>query len=136
MCETRDLGMRWPQWHTLVFSNEITVDMRYMCPKDVIKMLVPRARSGGKFWRPSESEQKAKTSKQEWKWQRGLVVHPLSESQWNRGNFRMRIWKSEKHRSWVFQQKVSRAALPLTAPCWVPREKTESMWLGSGAVGL
>ena len=22
MCETRDLGARWPQWHTLVFSDE------------------------------------------------------------------------------------------------------------------
>ena len=29
-------------------------------------------------------EQKAKTSKKEWKWQRGIVAHPLSESQWNR----------------------------------------------------
>ena len=28
-------------------------------------------------------EQKAKTSKKEWKWQRGIVLHPLSESQWN-----------------------------------------------------
>ena len=32
-------------------------------------------------------EQKARTSKKEWKWQRGIVVHPLSESQWNRGHF-------------------------------------------------
>ena len=23
MCETRDLGIRWPQWHTLMFSDEI-----------------------------------------------------------------------------------------------------------------
>ena len=34
-------------------------------------------------------EQKAKTSKKEWKWQRGIVAHPLSESQWNRGHFSM-----------------------------------------------
>ena len=33
-------------------------------------------------------EQKAKTSKKEWKWQRGTVEHPLSGSQSNRGNFR------------------------------------------------
>ena len=31
-------------------------------------------------------EQKA-TTKKEWKWQRGIVTHPLSESQWNRGPF-------------------------------------------------
>ena len=28
------------------------------------------------------------------------VVHPLSESQWNRGHFSMRKWESEKHKSW------------------------------------
>ena len=43
MCETRDLGMKWPCWHTLVFSNVITIGMRYVCPKDVKKMLVQRA---------------------------------------------------------------------------------------------
>ena len=45
MCETRDLGTKWPYWHTLVFSDEITIDMRYVCPRDVRKMLVQRARS-------------------------------------------------------------------------------------------
>ena len=29
-------------------------------------------------------EQKATMSKKEWKWHRGVVTHPLSESQWNR----------------------------------------------------
>ena len=32
-------------------------------------------------------EQKAKTSKKEWKWQRGNVTHTPSESQWNQGHF-------------------------------------------------
>ena len=41
-CETRDLGFKWPQWHTLMFSQEIETDMRL---KDVEKMLVQRARS-------------------------------------------------------------------------------------------
>ena len=45
MCETRDLGIKWPYWHTLVFSNEKTIDMRYVCPKDVKKMLVQTDRS-------------------------------------------------------------------------------------------
>ena len=45
MCETRDLGVKRPCWHTLVFSSEITTDMRFVCPKDVRKMLVQRARS-------------------------------------------------------------------------------------------
>ena len=33
MCEIRDLGRKWPYWHTLTFSN----DMRFVCPKDVKK---------------------------------------------------------------------------------------------------
>ena len=45
MCETRDLGKTWPQWHTLMFSQEIIIDMRFVCPKDVRMMLVQRARS-------------------------------------------------------------------------------------------
>ena len=47
MCETHDLGIKWPYWHTLVFGDEIKIDMKYVCPKDVEKMLVQRARSGG-----------------------------------------------------------------------------------------
>ena len=36
ICETSDLGIKWPYWHTLVFSNERTIDMRYVkgCQKD------------------------------------------------------------------------------------------------------
>ena len=45
-------------------------------------------------------EQKARRSKKEWKWQRGIVAHPLSESQWNRGHFSVTKWEFEKHRSW------------------------------------
>ena len=45
MCETSDVGIKWSSWHTLVFSSEITIDMRFACPKDVQKMLVQRARS-------------------------------------------------------------------------------------------
>ena len=28
MCETRDLCIKWPHWHTLVFSDETRLDMR------------------------------------------------------------------------------------------------------------
>ena len=45
-CETRDLGFRWPHWHTLVFSDETKLDLRHVCPRDVKKILVQRARSG------------------------------------------------------------------------------------------
>ena len=189
MRETRDLGIKWSCWHTLVFSNEITIDMRYVCPKDVKKMLVQSARSvhwktwaakheyaelkegawlepglallrknvkengtakhrnvarkifleggwtqkrlfdigwsdvsqcqacqmeegtekqgfttvrngtqeGGRSQRPFRKwKQKAKMSKKDWKWPRGIVAHPFSESQWNRSHFRMKKWESEK----------------------------------------
>ena len=45
-------------------------------------------------------EQKGRTSKKEWKWQRGIVEHPLSGNQWNRGHFSTRKWESQKHKSW------------------------------------
>ena len=45
MCETRGLGIKWRYWHTLVFYDETKIDMRFVCPRDVEKMLVQRARS-------------------------------------------------------------------------------------------
>ena len=45
MCETRDLGIKWPYWHALIFGDKITIDMRFGCPKDVKQMLVQTARS-------------------------------------------------------------------------------------------
>ena len=45
-------------------------------------------------------EQKAKTSKKEWKWQRGMVAPPLCESKWCRGHCSLKKWESEKHKSW------------------------------------
>ena len=49
----------------------------------------------------SESvSKKARTSKKEWKWQRGIVEHHLKESHWKRSHYRMEKWESEKHKSW------------------------------------
>ena len=42
MCETRDLGI-------LIFEGQVAVDMRYVCPKDVKKMLLKQARST--YWK-------------------------------------------------------------------------------------
>ena len=44
MCETRDLGVKWPHWHTVIFESEVRIDMRNVCPKDVKKMLLQRTR--------------------------------------------------------------------------------------------
>ena len=35
----------WPQRHTSIFDGEARIDMSYVCPKDVKKMLVQQARS-------------------------------------------------------------------------------------------
>ena len=43
MCETHDLGKKWPHCHTLMFSDETNIDMRFVCQKDGKKMLVQRA---------------------------------------------------------------------------------------------
>ena len=45
MCETRDLGIKWPHWYTLIPEGDRRVDMRHVCSKDVKKMLVQQARS-------------------------------------------------------------------------------------------
>ena len=45
MCETRDLGIMWSHWHTLILEGEVRVDVRYVCPKDVKKLLLQGART-------------------------------------------------------------------------------------------
>ena len=47
MCKTRDLGV---QWHTSLFDGNGKVDMRFVCPKDVSKMLLKQARTTRKKW--------------------------------------------------------------------------------------
>ena len=37
MCETRDLGIKWPRWQTSIFSDETKIDLRFVCPRDVLK---------------------------------------------------------------------------------------------------
>ena len=44
MCGTRDLGIHWPQWHTLLFEGQAAVDMRVVRWQDVKKMLLKQAR--------------------------------------------------------------------------------------------
>ena len=45
MFETRDLGIKWPHRHTLIFEGEVRFVMRHVCPTDVEKMLLHRART-------------------------------------------------------------------------------------------
>ena len=45
MCETRDLGVKRPHRHSLIFSEETRIDMRFVRPRNVKKMLVQSARS-------------------------------------------------------------------------------------------
>ena len=45
MCETRDLGIKWPYWHTSIFEGDRKVHMRYVCPTDVMKMLLQQAQT-------------------------------------------------------------------------------------------
>ena len=48
MCETRNLGIEWTQWHTLMFEGQEKVDMGVVCPHDVKKMLLKQAKTT--FW--------------------------------------------------------------------------------------
>ena len=44
MCETRDLGIKWAQWHTLLFEEQVARDMRVVCLQDAKKMFLKQAR--------------------------------------------------------------------------------------------
>ena len=44
MCETRDLGVKLPHWHTLLFERQVVVDTRVVCPQDVKMMLLKQVR--------------------------------------------------------------------------------------------
>ena len=43
-CETRDLGIKWPQLHTSLSEVQVAVDMSVVCPQNVKKMLLKQAR--------------------------------------------------------------------------------------------
>ena len=45
MCENRDLGIKWPYWHTLMFEGQVAVAMRVVCPQDAKNMLLRQART-------------------------------------------------------------------------------------------
>ena len=53
------------------------------------------------------------------------MTHNLTESQWNRGHFRMKKWSLRSTRAGAYQQKGSKATLPLTVLFWVPPESGE-----------
>ena len=59
MCETRDLGTTWSQWHTLMFEEQEAVDMRVICPQDVKKMLVKQTRMV--YWKNGRRSTSMKT---------------------------------------------------------------------------
>ena len=44
-CETRDFGIKWPHWHTLIFEEQLKVDIRVFCPQDAKKMFLKQART-------------------------------------------------------------------------------------------
>ena len=62
MCETRYLGIKWPQWRAFLFEvqekvhmrwvcqqdveGQVAVDMRVVCSRDVKKMLIEKSQDG------------------------------------------------------------------------------------------
>ena len=45
--QTRALGIKWPQWYTLMFEEQVTVDVRVVCPQNVQQVLLKQARLVG-----------------------------------------------------------------------------------------
>ena len=63
MRETRDLGIQEPQWHTLLFEEQVAGDMRVVCPQDVknIRNNSELGWSVGRDVRPSTSVRKRRS---------------------------------------------------------------------------
>ena len=45
VCESRDLGIKWLQWYTLWFDGQGWVDMQFVCPRNMNKMLLKQVRT-------------------------------------------------------------------------------------------
>ena len=58
MCETRDLGCKWPFWQTCMFEGDRSIDMRYVSPKDVKKMLLQQGRKV--YWKSGQQSMSMK----------------------------------------------------------------------------
>ena len=72
-----------------------------------------------------------KTSKKEWKWQRGIVAHHLCGSQWSKGHFSMKKWESEKPKSWGMSTEEFKGHVATDGSLLGKAGK-----LGSGTAGL
>ena len=99
----------------------------YFCPGwDEVRRQIPETRR--------KCEQKATTSKKEWKWQRGIVTDPPNESQ--QGHFSLK--KSGSLRSIKLVYASRRISRPYCCR-WLSSGHGRivvSMWLVSGAIGL
>ena len=76
-------------------------------------------------------EQQVKSSRREWKWQRGVVEHPLRESQWTRVQFRLGFGEDQQLGHARFQRSRCHGRLS-SGYSW----KVVCMWLVSGAIGF
>ena len=43
--ETRDFGIKWPCWHTVIFEEQVALEMRVVCQQDVKNMLLRQAKT-------------------------------------------------------------------------------------------
>ena len=64
MCETPDPGIKWPQWHTLVFEGQVAAEMRVVCPQAVKQMLLNQARMV--YWKKLAAKDECKELKGVW----------------------------------------------------------------------
>ena len=58
MRETRALGIKWPQWYTLMFEEQVTVDMRVVCPQNVQQVLLYEVKKKDEEKRKEEEHHK------------------------------------------------------------------------------
>ena len=78
-------------------------------------------------------EQRAKTSKKEWKWQRGITSHCLKEGKWTKSHLMAKKWESEKHRSWSMPVEGFRNHVATDGSLLGESGRWGCMWMVSGA---
>ena len=89
-CETRDLGVMWPHWHTLILQGDRNIDIRCVSPKDLKKMPMQQAgkhefeelKEGASWLEPALALLRKKTKRDWTEKQRNVARKLVLEGGW------------------------------------------------------
>ena len=85
MCETRDLGIKWLHWHTVIFEGDRSIDMKYVCATDVKKMFLQQARLV--YWKKWAAKHEHEELKEEsWLEPALALLRKKTKEEWTENN--------------------------------------------------